>query len=793
MQLSSRIVPIAGVLCLHCGNAVEPGTSAPFCCTGCRLVHGLLSSQHLDRFYDLRGERGVPVPEARADRRDLKWLDAIQAKRARAGETARIDLDVQGLRCTACVWLIETLFQRREGAVRITVNPSLGRAQLLAHPSFDLGAFIREVERFGYLFGPPLKTPQARASGLVVRMGICIALAMNAMIFAIAMYAGLENGPTYVLFQRWNLALSFASLVVGGSVFIRSAWQGLRRGVLHLDLPIALGIVLAFGGSLYGYWAHRAGGVFVDTLDVFIALMLVGRFLQERVLAKNRLAILANDGVEGLLARRESDGRVETVRCMDLHAGDHLVVSSGDLVPVDGTVRALKGARFSLDWINGESRARTYSFGDRVPAGAFLAGPPAVVLEVSEDFDHSPLPDLLRTPLGRDADAAMSGSWWHQLAKWYVIAVLAAAALGFAIWMLATHDLGRSLEVTTAVLIVTCPCAFGIATPLAYDLAQSGLRRAGLFVRSAGFLDRAARVRTVVFDKTGTLTNGTLQLRDLKPLLALDARARAILASMTAASTHPKSLAVHRALDELGAAVAPAVRVTEVPGRGLALVVGKVEYRLGARDWASAASAAVGDVVFGVEGRLLADLSTEETLRPDAHAEVGALRDAGYDVWLLSGDDSARVVQSARAAGVREDQAVGGATAEGKAAWVAAHDCQDLLMIGDGINDSLVVARAFCSGTPAIDRPFMAARSDFYFVTPGLHCIRLALRVAGRLADVRRRNLTIAVAYNLLAVSLAYAGVMSPLACAVLMPASSVTTILAATFSLAPGRPLWRF
>jgi Cu2+-exporting ATPase len=161
-------------------------------------------------------------------------------------------------------------------------------------------------------------------------------------------------------------------------------------------------------------------------------------------------------------------------------------------------------------------------------------------------------------------------------------------------------------------------------------------------------------------------------------------------------------------------------------------------------------------------------------------------------VWLLSGDDPARVTQTARVAGIPSDHAVGHASAEGKASFAARHDHRDLLMIGDGINDSLVVAQAFCSGTPAIDRPFMAARSDFYFVTPGLRCIRLALRAATKLAEVRRRNLTIAVAYNVLTVSLAYAGVMSPLLCAVLMPASSLTTILAAMASLSPGRPLWR-
>ncbi len=797
MQLSAPAETRARAGCLHCGTPVariEPGTSGPFCCTGCRLVHGLLSSEHLDRYYDLRGERGIPVPENRAGRRDTKWLDAIEQRRRASSGTARIDLDVQGVQCSACVWLIETLFRRCEGSVQITVNPTLGRAQILAGSSFDLRAFVREVERFGYLFGPPLKEAETRASGLVVRMGVCIALAMNAMIFAIATYAGLHDGPTYALFTRWNLALSCASVVIGGTVFFRSAWQGLRHGILHLDLPISLGILLAFGGSLYGYAANRASGVFIDTLDVFIALMLVGRFLQERVLEKNRLALLANDGVDGLLARRLENGALETVRCTELRAGDVLVIAPGDVVPLDATLEARGEASFSLDWINGESRARSYASGAHVPAGAFLGGMQAVTMTAQSDFSASPLIDLLRTPQARDADSAMSAPWWRVVTRWYVVGVLVAAAVGFTGWLALTHDLARAIEVTTAVLIVTCPCAFGIATPLAYDLVQAGLRRAGLFVRSAGFLDRAAAVRTVVFDKTGTLTTGSLgPIRARSRPLDAEQRARPVRDGLRQLPPQERRGAARaRGARANRSSTSSSTRSASSPAAGSRSYVAGDRVSLRCATVGRPGVATRGDVVFSVNGRLLADVRTEEALRPGRADRGARIARRRLDVWLLSGDESARVTQTARVAGIRDDRTVGGASAEEKAAWVAAHDRKDLLMIGDGINDSLVVAQAFCSGTPAIDRPFMAARSDFYFVTPGLGCIRLALRAAARLADVRRRNLALALAYNVLAVSLAYAGLMSPLLCAVLMPASSLTTILATTLSLRARSRIWR-
>jgi Cu2+-exporting ATPase len=349
--------------------------------------------------------------------------------------------------------------------------------------------------------------------------------------------------------------------------------------------------------------------------------------------------------------------------------------------------------------------------------------------------------------------------------------------------------------VATAVLVVTCPCAFGIATPLGYDLAQGGLRKAGLYVRSAGFLDRAASVRTVVFDKTGTLTLGKLGVRASHEVRPLDATSRARLVEACAANGHPKASAIREWAEREGytskAGLEPGT-VHEVPGKGLELATDEGTYRFGLPSWAAAGNAQRGDVCFARDGAALAWFSTEEALRAGARDEIRALREEGYDVWLLSGDEAARTAQTARFAGIPEDHAVGGATPTAKADWVAAHDREDLLMIGDGINDSLVVERAFCGGTPAVDRPFMAARSDFYFTTPGLGCIRLALRVGKAVTQVRRRNLVIAVAYNLLCVGLAYAGLLSPLACAVLMPVSSLTTILGTSVTLSSKSPLWK-
>ncbi|MFW6067532.1 MAG: heavy metal translocating P-type ATPase [Myxococcota bacterium] len=777
----------ASEACLHCGQPLPADGTDGFCCGGCRAVHGLLQREGLERYYALRGDRGLPVGDVHLERRDRKWLEPLEGRLAASeGGSCRVDLDVQGIHCSACVWLVEELFQREPGGLRIVVNPAVGTAELAVERAFPLRRFVETVERFGYLLGPAIKGgARKRTDDLLVRTGICVALAMNGMMFAAAIHLGLREGPVYALLSQLGWAAALLSVLVGGPVFFRSAWHGLRRGVLHLDLPIALGIALAFGGSTWSFLFGGGRAAYVDSVAAFIALMLLGRWLQERMLAKNRDRLLASDGAEGLLARRVRDGRVELVPCGELAVGDRLLVAPGDLVPVDATLEG-GPASCSLDWINGESEPRELPAGATVPAGAFNAGSTAIRVRARQPFERSLVTELLRRPAPERLDGPRATPWWRRVSTAYVVGVLLAAAGGLVGWLAATGDVGRSLEVTTAVLVVTCPCAFGIATPLAYEMVQARLRRRGLFVRSSTLLDRLREVHRVVLDKTGTLTDGVPHLAEPAVLEGLTGPERKALYDLAARSAHPKSLAVKRALERMaeedGAplAIDPAAEVTEHAGRGLELRRGGRRHRLGAPGWAGEAdadAAAGEDLVYAVDGTVRARLETRERIRPDAEAEIARLRQAGYDVWILSGDSPQRARQMAAALGLPEERGVGGCDPDAKAAWLRAHEPERTLFVGDGINDGPAADAASCSGTPAVDRPFMAARCDFYFVTPGLSPIAQALRGSFDLTQAVRRNLILAVAYNAAALAVAWAGWMQPWLAAVVMPASSLASL----------------
>jgi Cu2+-exporting ATPase len=347
----------AATTCAHCGFPTG-GPDERFCCPGCETVFGLLQAGDLTRYYELRTD-AAPVPARDHARIDRTWLAPLLAELEAAGGVHRVALDVQGLRCAACVWLIETLFRRRSLGLSAELNPALGRLVLLVRPGFDLTGFVDEIERFGYQLGPARRDAAPAASnGLLYRLGVCVALSMNAMLFAFALYAGLDAGPLYPVFHWLVFVLASAVVVVGGLPFLRTAWQGLRGGVLHVDLPIALGICLAYGASLVAFLTGHESSSYFDTIAVFVTLMLLGRFLQERVLERNRRALLDDAGLEGLRARRLTGGQVDLVPCLDVHAGDRLLVAAGELLCVDARpAPSTPGARRSPWWPRATSPA----------------------------------------------------------------------------------------------------------------------------------------------------------------------------------------------------------------------------------------------------------------------------------------------------------------------------------------------------------------------------------------------------------------------------------------------------
>ena len=762
--------------CLHCGQPRSSGDITGYCCIGCEAVHAALRDGDLLRYYELRGDRAEPVGELHLERRDRLWCEPIAASLRDATKPQTLTLGVQGMRCAACVWLIQELFARVSKDDHLLVNAGRGSLTLHVRPEFPLLRFIADVERFGYVLGKA-GTQDRPADDLLMRLGVCAALALNTMMFSLAVYLGLQEGPLRSFMHTLSFGLTTLSVLIGAPVFLRSAWLALRSRVLHLDVPIAAGIALTYAAACWSFVSGQTEAAYYDSLSVFIALMLLGRYLQTRTVTNNQSRLLASTGAEAVMTRRIEDGVVALVPASNVRAGDLLLISAGDLVPVACTLES-DHARCALDWITGESDPVSYEEDTAIPAGAFNIGGSAFRARAMQPFAESALRDLLAAP-DRDHSERRTRTG-DTFARIYVPSVVVSALAGCGYWWWQTGVLETGLSVATAVCVVTCPCAIGIATPLANDLVLSRLRRAGLFVRSTTLLDRLTTVTRVVFDKTGTLTTGRLRVTSIDALTQLDDEARHLLYTMTASSVHPKSVAIYRALHTRGGKLVASVDgttpvTTEHPGRGISATFNGHEYRLGRHDFVG--TGASDSLCFGRDGEVLVDIATSEDLRHDSARELRNLAHTGYETWILSGDQPERVRHLAGTVSIPNERALGGQSPDDKAAWIRAHDENDTLMIGDGINDSLAVREAYCSGTPSIDRAFMPGRTDFYFVTAGLAPIALALRLAKRLAGVTRLNQTFAVAYNVGAVGLSLAGLMRPWMAAVLMPLSSLVVL----------------
>lgn len=774
-------------LCRHCGTPVAGGgaQAAGFCCAGCSYVFRLVEEHGLGGYYKIRDTVVAPVGEAVFQPRDFTWLGVRQLEAEAAPGTPELTLAVQGISCAGCVWLIEKVFHQQPGALQIETDAQLGRMRLQWTPGkFDAPAFARLLQSFNYLSGPPGVEPVVPESRrLVRRIGLAAAFSMNVMLFTLPVYFGMEATFPYAgLFGTLSLVFATLSLLTGGSYFLGRAVAALRAGAMHIDLPIALGIVGAYAGSLYGWLAGVEKFVYFDFVSAFILLMLTGRWAQVVAVERNRRRLLA-------ASDRPQPVRVDTAAGMverdvaELAVNDRFLVRSGQVVPVESRLET-PVATVGTAWITGEADPRDCRAGAPVPAGAVNLGRSDIRLCAVRTWDGSLLAQLLR-PVTRDA---YSHKFLERVIRGYLIGIFAVATLSGLGWWWATQDVVHTWSVVTAVLVVSCPCAIGLAFPLVEETATAALRRTGVFVREADLWPRLDRIRKLVFDKTGTLTLETPVLANPEALAALAPEARAALETLVRDNAHPVSRSLHESLlaSGLPAGSDASGEIREQPGFGVSLFLRGAVWTLGRPGWrgqdgpclTSNGSHEAADTEFCCDAVVLARFRFTDAVRPDAVVETAALRARGLETFILSGDQPAKVARLAHELGLPEAQGVAGATPQDKADWIRRHDARDTLMLGDGANDSLAFDAAFARGTPVIHRGVLEGKADFYYLGRGLAGIRRLFEVN----DARRRTqtwlLVFSVAYNLLAVGLAVAGRMNPLIAAILMPVSSLATLV---------------
>jgi len=797
--ISTRDDPLLadGEGCHHCGEAlplnatrlVFEGAPRQFCCDGCAAAAQWIAAADLGDYYRLRSEHASRVG---TDAVDLAVWDRDEVLAEHAHEIDgghEITLLTDGMRCAACAWLIDRVLAREPGVIDAGANAVTGRIRLAWDPArTSLSAPLGRLVALGYR--PYLAAGEAREQARrrdrnrnLIRIGIAGLGSMQAMMFAEALYLDFGNSmplPTRDFFRWITFLVSTPVVFYAGWPFLAGAWRELRHRHLGMDTLIAGSTLLAYFASVFE--TVRGGAhVWYDAAVMFVFLLLCARMLEQRArnIASAQVDALAR-ARPAFATRQLGDGSRETVPISALCPGDIACVAVGEVVPADGQL--LDAARFEEALLTGEPHPVERAVGERVHAGTVCREQPAR-LRVTETGSATRLSQLARLVEQAQSQRPALARGADRVAHHFVAGLLLAAVLVYAGWRM--HDPSRAFEVTLALLVISCPCALSLAVPAALAAAHGALARMGVLAVRDNALAQLARATDIVFDKTGTLSDGRPRLATVEVFSGVDQTgALRIAGALERDSGHPIAMAFAGIADG-----AQAQQVRAVPGQGIEGMVEGQHWRMGQAGFA-AGVADDGKVWLGNGQSATARFTLEESEREDAAAAISALRGQGLVVHLSSGDAETAVQRFAQQLGI--DSAHARQSPEDKLAFVRklqAHG-RVVAMVGDGLNDAPVLAGADVSLAVSEGAALAQRASDLVLTGRSLSRVPQAVAVARRSRQVVRQNLGWALAYNLLALPLAAAGLVTPWLAALGMALSSlIVTLNALRLTRTPSLP----
>lgn len=806
--------------CFHCGeplprgptiHAHVAGREEPVCCHGCKAVAEFITGAGLGDYYRYRDASSTradepPRPDrwAAYDRPEL----VERLTRAEPNGARSITVLLEGLRCAACSWLADKALSLQSGVLEVSVNPATARARLVWDPSkVRLGDLLRVLEHVGLRPHPLAGDPSEQVALLerrdaLKRLAVAAFGNMQVMMFAVPLYFGESQGMDPAMREYMRLVSMLVSIPVAlysGWPFYQGAWLALRSRGISMDVPVSLGIILAFVASVWNALTGT-GHVYFDSVTMFVFFLGLGRYIE--MIARHRAGSVADAlaRLAPITARRVREGATEDVQAMELAVGDELLVRTGEVFAADGIVLEGDG-RVDESMLTGESNATPKGPGSSVHQGTQnLAMPLRVrVSAVAGNTVLSGIVALLeraqaeRPRLARAADRA---------AAWFLGRILVGAALVFAVWWFV--DPARAFPATLAVLVATCPCALSLATPTALAAATAALARRGVLVARTDAIETLSKATRVLWDKTGTLTKGLVRVEDVRALGDVTSQqALEWAASLEQLSEHP----IARAFTVMGAPTVRASTVDVHAGRGVAGRIDGRLLRIGNRAFAAglqaaspaaaiddaaddATSNASGDswVFLGDESGLLAAFRLTDPLRPEARQCVAGLAALGLTSEIVSGDQPNAVARIAGRCGIERQAAR--LTPQDKLGRLKALQGagEVVVAVGDGINDAPLLRGADVAIAMGRGSALAQTSADLILVRESLDDLPHTIELARRTQRVIRQNLAWSIAYNLAALPLAALGFVPPWLAAIGMSLSSVVVVLNAT-RLSRGSP----
>lgn len=679
-------------------------------------------------------------------------------------------LAVPGARCAGCMSKIERGLAALPQVASARVNLTSRMVTVVHDRALDEGQIVAELARIGFEAQRRPREVSKSFSAVKPLLGpLAVAgfAMMNVMLLSVSIWSGAE-GSTRELFHWISAAIALPAVAYAGQPFFRSAWGALKHGRTNMDVPISIGVIIACGLSVY---ETMTGGrhAWFDGALMLLAILLAGRVLDAMMRDRARAGVdaLLSQAAQGALVV-QTGGALEWMAAEALQPGMVMRVATGERLAADGHI--VSGAsRFDQALLTGETRPVACGLGDKVLAGTLNLDAP-VDVEVSHTGQNTTLAEIARLMEASSQNRSRYVRIADRASRLYAPAVHTLAALSAVGWLIAGASLYQALVIGVAVLIITCPCALGLAVPVAQVVASGSLLKAGIMVKDGSAIERLASVDRALLDKTGTLTLGH-PVPDPAALAALSNDEAAVTLALASHSRHPLSRALADALMQREVMPAAVHDVSEKPGIGVSGVWHGLKVAL--RRPESASGMGVALTVAGQPARLI---SFSDRLRDDALAALEELDRLGISATILSGDNAAAVAEVARQTGLTGQANASPADKQAAIARLqrAGHK---VLMVGDGLNDGPALAAADASMAPGSASDVGMQAADLVFVQPSLASVPRAIRAARRTLAVVRQNFALAIGYNMLAVPLVIAGYVTPLIAALAMSLSSLIVV----------------
>mgnify|MGYP001820117708 CR=1 FL=1 len=796
--------------CFHCGLPVPPGFTLcaridereePVCCVGCLAAAELIDAEGLGDWYARRREATGQRAESAAEARErLAWLDApgVAASFVESLEDGgeRAGLLVEGLVCAACVWVIE---RHLEGVASIrTVRVGLESRRVVVEWSSEetsLRDIVLRLAEIGFHARPDrpgeaARLAQQESRRSLIRLGVSGLATMNVMTYSVALYAGAFEGMAdgYEALMRWmGLVVATPVVVYAAAPFFRGAVRDLRLRSPGMDVPVALAIGGAFAASVFAT-LRGTGEVYYDSVCMFTFFLQLGRHLEMGIRHRAASAVRGLEDARPTMARRLSAEGEELVPAEALVEGDQFRVRPGEAIAADG--RVLEG-RSAVEeaWLTGEPWARSVAIGGRVRAGGTNLESPLLV-EAIRTGARTRLSSIARMVERAQSERPAIARLADRVAARFVGVVLAIAIATFLAWSWIAPD--RALWTTLAVLVATCPCALGLATPAALGAATRALALRGLLITGPDVLEGLTRATRFIFDKTGTLTAGQPALTCVVLLGAeSEASVLALARRLERDSEHPIARALAATQAGPGDGDGEGVEIEARSGFGVEGRFATRRLRIGRPEWVAERfpegvpklpdDADTGQTVWVLLGeaeRPLAWLGLEDPLRPEARMALDALAGEGFSLEMLSGDPSPAAAGLARRLGL--EVVCAAATPEQKLARVQAlqRAGERVVVVGDGVNDGPLLHAADVSIAMGSGCDLSRLGAGAVLLDDRLDQIPLALAWARRTRRIVLQNFAWAIAYNLTVLPIAVSGHLAPWLAAIGMSASSLAVVL---------------